>query len=454
MKGKLYIRTFGCQMNVKDSERAAGMLIERGFERAEAPEDADVLLVNTCSVREKPEQKVFGALGRWKAIKERRPEAVMGVMGCVAQQFGEEFLNRVPHLDFVMGTGMVHRLPELVERARQGMRSCAVDFPERGDGALFAVPDRYHGSAVSSFVSIMQGCDNYCAYCIVPYVRGPAVSRERAAVLDEVAILADSGVREVTLLGQNVNAYADGTTDFPGLLATVADVPGIARVRFTTSHPKDLSEALIETVAGHPRLMEHVHLPVQAGADAVLGAMNRGYDRAGYVSLVNKLRLAMPEVGLTTDLIVGFPGESAEDFEDTLSLLREVRYDETFSFRYSKRPGTRAEDLDGQVDESEKYERLYRLQELQRSITEKKNIEQVGLVHEVLVEGPSKTDPGRLSGRSRTNRLVHFETDGARPGEIVEIKISKALKHSLAGETARRGPGLRAAAGEESCLSR
>ncbi|HUT53854.1 MAG TPA: tRNA (N6-isopentenyl adenosine(37)-C2)-methylthiotransferase MiaB [bacterium] len=453
MKGRVYIRTFGCQMNVKDSERMMGLLAAHGYGPAAGPDDADVLLCNTCSVREKPEQKIMGVLGRWKALKQNRPTLVTAVCGCVAQQKGQEFLDRLPWLSLVVGTQMVHRLPELVERARSGERLAAVQWLERGDPDLFAVPEMGQGTAVKGFVSIMQGCDNRCAYCIVPFVRGPAVSRRADDVLREVKEMAARGVKEVTLLGQNVNAYHDRGIGFPELLRLAAKA-GVERVRFTTSHPKDLDDGLIEVMADDPRVMEAIHLPAQAGSDRVLRAMNRGYTRDGYLDLIRKLRAAMPEVGITADLIVGFPGESEHDFQDTLRLLEEVRYDETFSFRYSPRPGTAAAGFAGQVPEPEKYQRLYRLQELQEGITQEKNQEQVSGSYEVLIEGPSKNDPGKLSGRTRSNRIVHIARDGVRPGDLVKVRVTRALKHSLEGEPCAPTAALTGAFKEETCFWR
>lgn len=454
MGGKAYIRTFGCQMNVKDSERMEGLLREAGYEPTSDPGEADILMVNTCTVREKPEAKMFGVTGRWKRLKEENPAVVIGVAGCVAQQHGARLLDKVPHLDLVIGTQMIHRLPELVERAKAGERISAIDWLEPGAPELFCVPAAAPRETPTAFVSIMQGCDNACAYCVVPSVRGKASSRDPESIIGEVADLAGQGVMEVTLLGQNVNAYGAGGVDFPGLLGMAAEVPGILRVRFTTSHPKDLDDRTIEAMASHPNIMEHIHLPVQAGADPVLNAMNRGYTRAHYLALVEKLKEAMPDVGITTDLIVGFPGETDEDFEQTLALLREVRYDETFSFRYSPRPGTAAAGLAGQLAEEEKYERLYRLQDLQRGITEEKNREQVGRTHQVLIEGASKTDPEKFSGRTRTNRIVHFPREDVVPGDLVEVRITRALKHSLEGEIMSPREAAVATAKEEPCLWR
>jgi len=438
-------------MNVKDTERMLGILAERGFSVADDPGEADLLIVNTCTVREKPQRKVMGTIGRWKALKDRRPGTVIAVAGCVAQQMGKDLLDKAPYLDAVIGTQMIHRLPEVVERARRGERVNAVERLERGDPDLFTVPGSPPGK-VTAFVSVMQGCDNFCAYCIVPFVRGPAVSRGADHVLKEVRALASAGVREVTLLGQNVNAYQDGETSFPRLLLMVAEVPGIERVRFTTSHPKDLGPQLIEAMASHPKVMEHLHLPVQAGSDRVLERMNRGYTRRHYLGLVDRLREAMPDAGLTADLIVGFPGEEEEDFLLTLDLMERVRYDETFSFRYSERPGTAAAKYSGKVAEEEKYNRLYRLQELQGRITREKNLQQVGKTHQVLVEGPGKSGGG-LTGRTRTNRIVHFPGGLEKPGDVVMVEIKRALKHSLAGEVSRdEDSALRPK--EEICLSR
>ncbi|MFO8058892.1 MAG: tRNA (N6-isopentenyl adenosine(37)-C2)-methylthiotransferase MiaB [bacterium] len=452
MQKKAYIRTFGCQMNVKDSERMRGLLEESGYVYTNGPEEADLILVNTCSVREKPENKLLGALGRLKSYKDHKPGVLLGVCGCVAQRLGESLLEQAPYLDLILGTQRIHEIKSLVERAGGGEQVVAVDWLSPHDQDLFQVPQTVPGNKVTAFVSIMQGCDNYCAYCIVPYVRGAQLSRRADAVLSEVENLAGSGVKEVTLLGQNVNSYQDRDVQFPDLLRMAADVPGIERVRFTTSHPKDLSDRLIEVMASHPRIMEHIHLPVQAGSDRVLSLMNRGYTRNGYLRLIEKLREAMPEIGITADLMVGFPGESEDDFLETLDLLERVRFDETFSFRYSIRPGTAAADFSGQVEEQVKYDRLYRLQALQERITQEKNEHEVGRFHEVLVEGPSKTDPSRMTGRSRTNRLVHLPAAGAAPGELKTVRVTRALKHSLEGGENMEPISANCIAQEETCL--
>ncbi len=452
MKGRIYIRTFGCQMNVKDSERIRGLLEEAGYTYTGFPEDADVILLNTCSVREKPENKLLGALGRFKSYQDRNAEVIIGVCGCVAQRMGRELTDKAPYVNLVMGTQRIHEIKSLLERARQGERVVATDRLDHGDQSLFKVPRHVSENKISAFVSVMQGCDNYCAYCIVPYVRGPQLSRNADDVLREAERLAESGVKEITLLGQNVNAYFDRDLEFPDLMEIAADVPGIERVRFTTSHPKDLGDRLIEVMASHPCIMEHIHLPVQAGSDRVLSRMNRQYSREGYLRLVDKLRQAMPDIGITADLIVGFPGETEEDFQKTLDLLEQVRYDETFSFRYSIRPGTAAAGFSGQVPEEDKYDRLYRLQSLQARITEHKNEQQVGRPHQVLVEGISKTNSAKVSGRTRTNRLVHLPAAGTQPGDTRTVRVSRALKHSLEGEEIIETVTSNRIAEEEKCL--
>lgn len=433
-----FIKTFGCQMNVRDSERMAGFLLEHGFQPAAEEARADLVVVNTCSIREKPEQKVYLTLERLSRLKPFRPGMILAVSGCVAEQEGERLLERVPGLDLVLGTRFVPCLPELVDQAAEGRRLAVTGWDGSEDPAWFENPVCRPEPGVSAFVTIMQGCDNFCAYCVVPYVRGPERTRPPAEVLAEVARLAESGVKEVILLGQNVNAYGRkngvGIT-FPELLRRVAEVPGVERVRFTTSHPKDLSDELIAVMAEHPKVMEHLHLPVQAGSNRILAAMNRGYTREHYLERVAALRRAMPEVGLTTDLIVGFPGEREEDFQQTLALMAEAQYDESYSFRFSPRPATPAGRMEGQLSEEVKLERLYRLQALQAEMTARKHEALVGSVQEILVEGRSKNDLTRETGRSRTNRPVHVPVGvQERKGRILRVRVTRALKHSLVGE--------------------
>lgn len=425
-------------MNVRDSERMAGFLLDEGLEPAPDENSADVVIFNTCTVRRRPEQKVMSLLGRMREIKNSRPGMVLAVAGCVAQQEGSKLLERAPHLDMVIGTHAFARLPELLKEVDSGKRVTAVDWLDRDDPCLFVNPVCESRPGHSAFVTIMQGCDNFCSFCVVPYVRGRERSRPAKDIIAEVEGLAEAGFREVTLLGQNVNSYGvnGGGPGFPGLLSDVASVAGIDRVRFTTSHPKDLSEELISVIADNDKVMEHMHLPVQAGSTKVLESMNRKYTREGYLDLVEKLRSRVPGVSITTDLIAGFPGETEEDFLQTLRLLDEVRYDEAFSFVYCDRPFAKASEFPGQVPENVKKERLYRLQEKQNAITLEQNRAEAGRVHEVLVEGPSMKNPKKLTGRTRTNKLLHFDMpdDKDIEGKIVKVKVTRGLKHSLAGK--------------------
>jgi len=348
MKRQFYLETFGCQMNVVDSERIVDLLQEMGYCQVDAPDTADLILLNTCSVRAKAERKVYGHLGRFKPLKDQRPELILGVGGCVAQQEGERMLAQVPYLDLVFGTHNIHMLPQLVlDAERRRVRGAATEFLDR-ETRLQLFPPRRGGEGVTRFVTVMQGCDNFCSYCIVPHVRGREVSRPRSEILDEIRGLAAAGVREVTLLGQNVNSYALKETGEPGfarLLGEVQQIDGIERIRFTTSHPKDLSQELIECFGTLDKLCHHLHLPVQSGSDRILAAMNRGYSAAGYLDKVTRLKEVCPDIRLTTDIIVGFPGENQDDFERTLALVEEVGYADAFTFLYSARPGTAAADM-------------------------------------------------------------------------------------------------------------
>jgi tRNA-2-methylthio-N6-dimethylallyladenosine synthase len=441
---KFFIVTFGCQMNVRDSERMAGFLLDGGMEEAVSEDDADLIIINTCSVRRKPEQKAFSLAGRMGSLKDKHPGVVLAMAGCVAQQVGEEFLQRFRHLDLVIGTQSFSRVSELYEAARKGSRVAATGWLDSSDPSVFSIPVKRPSKGPTAFVTIMQGCDNFCSYCIVPHVRGRERSRPADEILAEVESLAASGVKEVTLLGQNVNSYgksrgpggSNGCPGFHELLREVAGVDGIERVRFTTSHPKDLSDKLIEVMAEEGRVMEHIHLPVQAGSTRVLSAMNRGYTRGEYLERVQRLRESMPEISITTDLMVGFPGESEDEFQETLSLLDEVHYDEAFSFAYTPRPFTSAARLPGALPEGVIKDRLYRLQEKQNRITLERNRAQVGKELRVLVEGVSKRDSEKLTGRARGGRLVHFRAalSEVALGSQVKVRVMRELKHSLAGE--------------------
>lgn len=439
MDKTFYLETFGCQMNVVDSERIVALLGGIGYRQVETAGEAQLLLLNTCAVRDKAVRKAYGHLGRFKPLKDADPQRIIALGGCVAQQEGEALLREFPYLDLVFGTHNVHRLPELVSEAegRRG-RAAAVDFLDR-ETRLQLFPTRVGSEAVTRFVTVMQGCDNFCSFCVVPLVRGREISRPSGEILAEVRELAEQGVREITLIGQNVNSYGNGVTgelSFAGLLREVAAVPGIARIRFTTSHPKDLSAELIACFAELPNLCHHLHLPVQSGSDRILAAMNRGYDRARYLDLVARLKAACPEIRLTTDIIVGFPGEEEEDFAATMALLAEVRYAEIYSFLYSPRRGTAAADLADGTPAKVKQERFERMLALQEEIGTACWASDVGQVRRVLVEGESRQGRGQLFGRTTWNRIVNFTGPAEMVGREVDVRVTRSLRNSQVGELA------------------
>jgi len=449
MPGKLYIRTFGCQMNEYDSAKMADVLAQSdGLEPTERPEDADLIVFNTCSVREKAQEKVFADLGRVRQLKRDRPGLMIAVGGCVASQEGAAILERAPYVDVVFGPQTLHRLPELLARRRRdGLAQVDVSFPEIEKFDALPPP---RAAGASAFVSIMEGCSKYCSFCVVPYTRGEEVSRAFDDVVAEIAALAGQGVKEVTLLGQNVNAWRgeiEGeTADFAELLRYVGHVDGIERIRYTTSHPREFTQRLIDVHAELPQLAEHVHLPVQSGSDRVLAAMKRGYTALEYRSIVRRLRRARPGISLSSDFIVGFPGETAADFEATLRLAQELLLDDSFSFLYSPRPGTPAAELPDDTPHEEKLERLQRLQSLieaqARSVSEAMR----GGVQRVLVQGPSRRDPAELAGTTGNHRVVNFRGEPSLIGCFVEVRITAAMAHSLRGEIATRGDSAQAAA--------
>lgn len=433
-KRSAWLETFGCQMNEADTEKMAGILRAEGYRIAAAPEEADLILVNTCSIREKAEQKAFSLVGRYGGLKKRRPGTLLVLTGCVAQKLGAAVLERLPAVDAVLGTARVAQLPELLERVRATGKP-AVEVGETWAGEHPAEPVR--ASALKAWVTVMHGCDNACAYCVVPAVRGRERSREPGEVVAEVRALGARGYRDVTLLGQNVNSYGRGLgreTNFAELLRAIDAEGGVPRVRFTTSHPKDFSADLMRAVRELPTVCEAVHLPLQAGSDAVLARMNRGYAFADYRRAIGELRAAVPGVAVTTDVIVGFPGESAEDFARTLEALERLRFDAIFSFRFSPREGTAAWAMGGAVPEEEKARRLIEVQALQREVTVARNRELVGSVVEVLVEGPSRRDPAAGSGRTRTNKIVNFAGGSASPGTFAAVRVTGAGFLSLQGE--------------------
>jgi tRNA-2-methylthio-N6-dimethylallyladenosine synthase len=433
----VYIKTFGCQMNKHDSERMLALLEECGYQETKRWEEADVILVNTCTVREKPEQKAYSILGRFQQLKEQNPDAIIGIAGCVAQQRGEELLARMPTLDFVLGPGKIHKLPEILREVEKGeRRTCSVGF-ENGCPVNLPIP---HTEQLRSYVTIMQGCDNFCSYCIVPSVRGRERSRPGNEVLAEIDALVQKGTKEVVLLGQNVNSYAKnnpGELTFPQLLAKIDVIPGLERIRFTTSHPKDLTEELIEAFGRLEHLCEHFHLPFQAGSNAVLEKMNRGYTREKYLAQIRRLREVAPQISITADVMVGFPGEGDDDFAQTLELVQAVEFDGLFSFKYSPRQGTRAAQWKDDIPPEVKQRRLAIFQELQQKITLKKNKKLEGTVKEVLVEGRSRNSPHKMMGRTGCNRIVNFAGGAALVGALVKVKIDEGLQNSLRGERCR-----------------
>jgi tRNA-2-methylthio-N6-dimethylallyladenosine synthase len=446
--GKLHIRTFGCQMNVYDSARMADALAASdGLERTDRPEDADVIVFNTCSVREKAQEKVFADLGRVRQLKRANPALVIAVGGCVASQEGAAIVERAPFVDVVFGPQTLHRLPELIRRRRRsGEAQIDISFPEveKFDHLPAA---RVAGPCAQ--VSIMEGCSKYCSFCVVPYTRGPEVSRGFDDVVGEIADLAAQGVREVTLLGQNVNAWRgaiDGApADFAGLLAYVAEIDGIERIRYTTSHPREFTARLIDAHRRLPQLAAHVHLPVQSGSDRILAAMKRGYTALEYRSIARRLRAARPGISLSSDFIVGFPGETEADFESTLALVREIGFDDSFSFLYSPRPGTPAAELPDAFPQEAKRARLQRLQHQIEAQAQAIRAAMVGRVETVLIEGPSKKDPKALSGRTSSNHVVNFMGDLHLIGRFVGVRIDAALAHSLRGTLASDDADVRAA---------
>ena len=432
----LYIETFGCQMNVHDSEQMAVLLADIGYRLTDDPAKAELILINTCSIREKAEQKAFSELGRLMKLKEGNPDLIIGFAGCLAQHWGAKVYKRVKNVDLVFGTHNIHRLPEMVAAVQEERKKITqIDFySEIHSLNIFAPPPK---GSLSSFVSIMQGCDNYCAYCVVPYLRGREMSREPENIINEIRKLTQCGVKEVTLLGQNVNSYGKNLEhgcDFVSLITKVNNVEGIERIRFTTSHPKDLSDGLINAFAELPKLCEHIHLPVQSGSNRILKRMNRGYTAEEYVEKVERLRAVCPGISITSDIIVGFPGETSKDYQETIDMMEKIRFDSLFSFKYSERKGTAAQALQGKVPEAEKRQRLKDLQVLQDRHTQEKNTALEGCVQEVLVEGPSRNSAQDVTGRTRSWKIVNFKGSPALIGKKVLVKISRGYLHSLRGE--------------------
>ncbi|MEK6805956.1 MAG: tRNA (N6-isopentenyl adenosine(37)-C2)-methylthiotransferase MiaB [Pseudomonadota bacterium] len=436
MSPKLYQISYGCQMNEYDSAKMAAVLARsHGFELTQVPEEADLLLLNTCSVREKAQEKVFSELGRWKAWKTAKPGRLIGVGGCVASQEGEVLVNRAPHVDLVFGPQTLHRLPELVDRARaSGKPAVDISFPEIEKFDRLPEP---RADGPTAYVSIMEGCSRYCTFCVVPYTRGEEVSRPLNDVLAECAKLVEQGVREITLLGQNVNAYrgrmsASETCDLALLIHHLARLDGLDRIRFMTSHPAEFGDALIEAYAEEPKLADFLHLPVQSGSDRILAMMKRGYTRKQYLEKIRRLREARPQVSLSSDFIVGFPSETAEDFQATMDLIAEAQFDCAYSFTYSPRPGTPAANLRDNISLEDKQQRLEILQTRIRALDDEFKRRMVGTTQVVLVEGPAKR-AGQMTGRSSNNRWVNFDAPPALKGQLIEVEITEALTNSMRG---------------------
>lgn len=432
-----FLKTFGCQMNEHDSSRIESLLRSHELSRTDDPAKAGLIVLNTCSIRDKAEHKVYSTLGRLRELKKHNPEMVIAVGGCMAQQEGRNLINRFPVVDLVFGPHALSRLADHIKKVTAGGGSL-VDTALSENPRALSHPAGQNGQPVQAlaYLAVMQGCNNFCAYCVVPYVRGREHSRPVDEILEEARDLAASGVKEITLLGQNVNAFGKtlpAAPSFASLVRQIHEVDGLERIRFVTSHPRDFSDELIDTFGRLPKLCEHIHLPIQSGSDAVLRRMNRGYTRIEYLEKVSRLRTMQPAVSITSDIIVGFPGETESDFEETLSLVREVSFDGTFSFMFSPRPGTPAARFDGQVPEPVRQERLARLQSLQLRITFDKNRALVGTRKEVLVTGPSKKDGRELSGRTGCNRVVNFKGHHELVGRFVQLLIERANKNSLRG---------------------
>jgi len=437
MNNRLYIKTFGCQMNEYDSDRMRDVLAsEAGLAETDDPARADVLLVNTCSVREKAQEKVFSLLGEWRAFKQARPHVIIGVGGCVASQEGEGIVARAPFVDLVFGPQTLHRVPEMIQALRRtGRPQVDVSFPEIEK--FDALPPA-RASGATAYVSIMEGCSKYCSFCVVPYTRGEEISRDFAQVLDEVNGLAAQGVREVTLLGQNVNAYAGalaggGIADLSLLIQAIARIDAIERIRFTTSHPLDFTERLVDAYAKVPKLANFLHLPVQSGSDRILAAMKRGHTVLEYRQKIRKLRAVRPDICISTDIIVGFPGETEADFEATMKLVQEVGFDQSFSFLYSRRPGTPAASLADEVSQAVKQERLLRLQAQLNAQARAISTRMVGSIQRVLVERHSRRNAAQLAGRTENNRWVNFDGPEDLINRFAEVRITEAMPNSLRG---------------------
>ena len=438
MAGKVFIKTHGCQMNEYDSAKMLDVLAAaHGLQPAQSAEEADVLLLNTCSIREKAQEKVFSQLGQWRELKEQRPELLIGVGGCVASQEGEALRERAPFVDVVFGPQTLHRLPAMIHEARAAHGAVVdVSFPEIEKFDCLPEP---RAEGPTAFLSVMEGCSKYCTFCVVPYTRGEEVSRPFDDIVAEAASLAEQGVREINLLGQNVTAYRGGmddgsTADLALLIIYIAAIDGIDRIRYTTSHPLEMSDSLIQVYAEVPELVSHLHLPVQSGSDHVLAAMKRNHTALEYKSRIRRLRQARPAISLSSDFIVGFPGETENDFEATMTLIEDIGFDHSFSFIYSRRPGTPAADMPDDVPMAVKKQRLARLQARIQAMAAQFSADMVGTLQRVLVEGPSRKNPAQMAGRTENNRVVNFDASADLIGRFVSLRITEAMPNSLRGE--------------------
>ncbi|MEQ9617917.1 MAG: tRNA (N6-isopentenyl adenosine(37)-C2)-methylthiotransferase MiaB [Deltaproteobacteria bacterium] len=429
----LYIETYGCQMNEYDSDRIRNAIDAVETDRAEK---ADIIIINTCAIRDKADQKAFSSLGRFKHLKARNPDLIVGISGCVAQLYGDKLLQRMPHLDFVLGPRAIPRLPEIIGRIRsEKLRPVETSYDIE---EIFDVEPHHQEGKVTAFVSVQQGCNKRCSYCIVPHVRGNEVNRPLDDILKETENLVGKGAREVTFIGQTVNSWKENGYKFGDLLRAAAEIDDLERIRFTTSYPRDITRKMIDALKGVPKVCRHMHLPVQSGSNRVLGMMKRTYTKEWYSDTVKRLRDAVPDMALSTDIIVAYPGETDRDFQDTMTLLEEVEFDSAFSFKFSPRPGTPAAECPEEeiIDEEKAGRRLTALQSFQRDITIKKNCERVGLVEHVLVEGTSKNNPDFLTGRTTHNRITHFPGTKELTGQIMKVRITEGLSNSLRGELA------------------
>ncbi|MBI5406324.1 MAG: tRNA (N6-isopentenyl adenosine(37)-C2)-methylthiotransferase MiaB [Nitrospirae bacterium] len=454
MAKQLFIKTFGCQMNEHDTEKIAGVLSNLGYSLTDSPDGADMIILNTCSVREKAEYKCYSDLGRLLELKKKNPDLVIGVGGCVAQQEGERIVQKAPYVDMVFGTDNISEIPKLLEK-KKGQRKGAVSTERRKKGLVpqggtdfisVPFPSMVRNHPVKAYVNIVDGCDKFCTYCVVPHTRGRERSRQPEDICHEIQGLASAGYKEVTLLGQNVDSYGKDTgghTDLADLLHRINDIPGIMSIRFVTSHPADFGDRLINAMKRLPKVCEHLHLPLQSGSDTILERMKRNYTYPEYRDKIRRLREAIPDVAVTTDIITGFPGESAEDFDKTLEAIEEIQYDGIFAFKYSRRPYTSARLYGGQVPREVSEERLSQVLEIQDCITQEKNQACIGREFDILIEGESKKDKRNLTGRTRGNKIVHIPMEeGISIGAILRVRITSATLASLKGEVVRQGRGL------------